>query len=341
MPPTLDEVQAALAAHPAARAVLLTQPSYYGLGQDLREIARACHARGVALLVDEAHGAHLRFLPEGHACSALDEGADLVVQSAHKTLDSLVGSAWIHRARGSVVSADRLHAAFNLLCSTSPSHLALASLDLSRRDLARDGRERFAAATERALALRAALAALPGLDVLEASAFAGLRTLTLDPLRMTIDVSGLGVDGFACERRLRDEHGLYGEWADRRNVGYVLGPPDAPQTYARLLSAFATLSAEGAALEPATHDPITRLAFAPLVLTPREAASRPTRPVALESALGQLAGEIVTVYPPGIPLICPGERFTPEVIDELVRLRALEAPLLARDPTIETVLVLA
>ena len=102
-----------------------------------------------------------------------------------------------------------------------------------------------------------------------------------------------------------------------------------------------TLSAEGAALEPATHDPITRLAFAPLVLTPREAASRPTRPVALESALGQLAGEIVTVYPPGIPLICPGERFTPEVIDELVRLRALEAPLLARDPTIETVLVLA
>ncbi len=341
LPPTIDEVQQTFDAHPDARALLLTQPTYYGLGRDLREIALRCRARGVALLVDEAHGAHLRFLPAGHARSALDDGADLVVQSAHKTLDSLVGTAWIHRANASLVSAQRLRAAHNLLCSTSPSYLSLASLDLTRRDLARDGAERFERATQRALCLRAQLATLHGVRPLEAGSFAALSGLTRDPLRMVVDVSRLGVDGFACERRLRDEFQLYGEWADRRNVGYVLGPPDSQSAYDRLLAAFARIAADAPALDVARdEDTVTRVALAPMVLTPREAATREAHAAPLDQSLGKIAGEIVTVYPPGIPLICPGERFTSDVIDELRRLRALDAPLLARDATMDTVLVL-
>ena len=161
-------VAKALDAEPKPAAVLLTRPSYYGLARELEEVAEVCHARGVPLIVDEAHGGHFCFLPRSdgrlgcHAAgeppaatpeSALESGADLAVQSCHKTLGSLVGSAQLHVGRNSLVPAEEVQHALNFLQTTSPNYLLLASLDVMRRWLWRKGRELFAAAVEEARTL--------------------------------------------------------------------------------------------------------------------------------------------------------------------------------------------
>ena len=132
-------VAAALDAEPKPAAVLLTRPSYYGLARELTDVAEVCHERGVPLIVDEAHGGQLCFFPEGAPSSALASGADLAVQSCHKTLGSLVGSAQLHVGRNSFVPAERVQHALNFLQTTSPNYLLLASLDIMRRWLWRKG----------------------------------------------------------------------------------------------------------------------------------------------------------------------------------------------------------
>ena len=147
---TPEAVAAALDASPKPSAMLLTRPSYYGLARELTRIAEVCHDRGVPLIVDEAHGGHMRFLPEGAPKSALASGADLAVQSCHKTLGSLVGSAQLHVGRNSLVSPERVQHALNFLQTTSPNYLLLASLDVMRRWLWREGESLFAKAVEQA-----------------------------------------------------------------------------------------------------------------------------------------------------------------------------------------------
>jgi arginine decarboxylase len=135
----LEEVSSSLDAEPRPAAVLLTRPSYYGLARDLGDVASLCRSRRVPLIVDEAHGAHFHFLPPGSPEPALAAEADLVVQSWHKTLGSLVGSAMLHVGRQSLVGPQRVRDALNFLQTTSPSYLLMASLDLVRRRMWREG----------------------------------------------------------------------------------------------------------------------------------------------------------------------------------------------------------
>src|SRR3990172_4499926 len=132
----VEELARALDAKPQAAAVLLTRPSYYGVARDLQEHVALCRSRGVPLIVDEAHGGHFHFLPTGSPEPALAAGADLVVQSWHKTLGSLVGSAMLHVGRQSPVDPAQVRDAINFLQTTSPSYLVFASLDLVRRPIA-------------------------------------------------------------------------------------------------------------------------------------------------------------------------------------------------------------
>ncbi|HEX2078664.1 MAG TPA: aminotransferase class I/II-fold pyridoxal phosphate-dependent enzyme [Longimicrobium sp.] len=340
VPPTAEEVEAQLRLHPEVRAVFLTHPTYYGVGRPLAPVAEVCRRHDVALLVDEAHGAHLRFLPGSPLPSALESGADVVVQSVHKTVGSLVGTAQMHRGRGGRVTAERLQAALNLLQSTSSSYLLLASLDLARRWMWAEGEARFGRAAGAAAALAGALDAAGGAVALRASRHPELAGCAQDPLRMVVDVAGLGMSGFEVERRLLQEFGLLDEFCDARNVALVLGPQDAPETYERLAAAFRSLAASRptAALPP--DDRLRTAPAPPLVLTPREAAYRPRAPVPLTEALGRVCGEMITMYPPGIPLVCPGEEVTAEVVDHCRALAAQRACVFAEDPALATVTVL-
>lgn len=337
IPPTVPQVEAALVEDRSIAAVLITHPTYYGLGRDLSHIADVCHSHGAALLVDEAHGAHLGFLPPGTGpASGLKCGADVVVQSVHKTLGSLVGTAQLHRGHGSRVSSESVRRALNLLQSTSSNYLLLASIDLARRAVWRKGRDRFGHAVERAVGLRDRLSRVPGVSVLAS----GVEDCLVDPLRLTIDVSGLGISGFKAESQVELNANLLGEFADARNLVYVLGPADSDDVYQKLESAITELSSSMGGRDQASSTRVQIASSPRLLLTPRDAAFRKTTTVPLTQAEGRASGEVVMVYPPGIPLLCPGEEVSGALIEQMVQLSRESACVWANDPSLQTLTVI-
>jgi arginine decarboxylase len=343
---TPESVAAALDATPKPSAMLLTRPSYYGLTRELTHVAEVCHDRGVPLIVDEAHGGHMRFLPEGAPKSALTSGADLAVQSCHKTLGSLVGSAQLHVSRTSLVSPERVQHALNFLQTTSPNYLLLASLDVMRRWLWREGEPLFAKAVDEANQLESAIDAMPGLKVFRASTDIRLADHRQDPLRLVVNVSDSGWSGYEVERHLRTQFQVEDEMADWFNVVYILSPHDDPAAKERLLEGLRAV-----AKAPKSGAKTPRLAntadeahmlqppIPPLAMAPRDAALAEQIVVDLKSATGRTCAEMVMFYPPGIPLLMPGEVVSRETIDVCRRLLAAGANPYASDPTFETIRV--
>jgi arginine decarboxylase len=350
---TPEAVTAALDAEPKPAAVLLTRPSYYGLARELKDVAEVCHARGVPLVVDEAHGGHFCFLPAGFAeasysgpMSALAAGADLAVQSCHKTLGSLVGTAQLHVSRNSLVPAEEVQHALNFLQTTSPNYLLLASLDVMRRWLWREGRELFASAVEDARKLREEIDGIPGLSVFRAETKPGLVGHQLDPLRMVVNVSGTGWSGFEVERFLRTEYQVEDEMADQFSVVYILSPRDDAEARGRLVSGLTAVGAASRAAKQHALGPprlggptLLQPPIPPLAMTPRNAALAPQTMVRREAAAGRTCAEMVMFYPPGIPLLMPGEQVTKETLEVCQQLLAAGANPYASDPTFETICV--
>jgi lysine decarboxylase len=348
--------------------VLLTRPSYYGLARDLGDIVAVCQERGVPLVIDEAHGAHLHFLPgrsdRRPACPpageppaatpqpALVAGADLVVQSSHKTLGSLVGSAMLHVGRASLVDAARVQDALNFLQTTSPSFLLLASLDVMRRWMWKEGRRLFAAAVDEAHTIEKAIDALPGIKVMRPERDRRMAGHQRDPLRLVVNVSGTGWNGYEVERLLRTEFQVEDEMADWFNVVYVLSPQDDAAARTRLIEGLRAVSeapkpGSGRAHRAAGSRLAAELESAhllqppipPLAMPPRRAGLAKKAVVPLASATGRICAEMVMFYPPGIPLLMPGEMVTKETIDVCCKLLAAGAHPYASDATLETIRV--
>jgi lysine decarboxylase len=337
---------AALDTDPRPAAVLLTRPSYYGLAREISDIFAVCRERNVPLIVDEAHGAHLHFLPAQRPQAALAAGADLVVQSCHKTLGSLVGSAQLHVGRDSVVEPRRVQEALNFLQTTSPSFLLLASLDVMRRWLWREGEALFAAAVEQAQELEDQIDELLGLQVFRPELDPRLTDHLRDPLRLVVNVSGTGWSGYEVERHLRTEYHVEDEMADWFSVVYVLSPQDDPAARDRLLAGLRSVSENpregqaGAQLaEMVNHSHLLQPPIPPLAMPPRTAALARKATVALNNAAGRTCAEMVMFYPPGIPLLMPGELVTAETLDVCRQLLAAGAHPYASDSTLETVRV--
>jgi lysine decarboxylase len=336
-----EKLAVALEAKPQAAAVLLTRPSYYGLARDLGDIVPLCRSRQTPLIVDEAHGGHFRFLPKGGPESALAAGADLVVQSWHKTLGSLVGSAMLHVGRESLVESARVRDALNFLQTTSPSYLLLASLDVVRRRLWREGCKLFADACREAAELEKQIDQLPGFRAFQPWQDERLAGHRRDPLRLVVNVSGTGWTGYEVERYLRTEFRVEDEMADWFNVVYVLSPQDDSAARGRLLAGLSAVSRSPRSRKADTADP-TRLlqpAVPPLAMSPRDAALAPKETVSLAAAAGQVCAEMVMFYPPGIPLLMPGEAITRETIDVCQQLLAAGAHPYASDLSMKTVRV--
>jgi arginine decarboxylase len=343
---TPDSVAGTLDAMPKPSAMLLTRPSYYGLARELTRVADVCHERGVPLIVDEAHGGHMRFLPEGAPKSALASGADLAVQSCHKTLGSLVGSAQLHVSRNSLVSPERVQHALNFLQTTSPNYLLLASLDTMRRWLWCEGESLFAKAVDEAKSLESAIDAMPGLRVFRAAADERLADHRQDPLRLVVNVTGSGWSGYEVERHLRTKFLVEDEMADWFNVVYVLSPHDDRAATERLLAGLRSVAAapKSEASTPrltgnADEAHMLQPPIPPLAMAPRDAALAEQIVVDLKSATGRTCAEMVMFYPPGIPLLMPGEVVSRETIDVCRRLLAAGANPYASDPTFETIRV--
>ncbi|MFN5513773.1 MAG: aminotransferase class I/II-fold pyridoxal phosphate-dependent enzyme [Cyanobacteriota bacterium] len=303
---------AALEAHPDAKAVLALSPTYQGIGGDLKKIAELTHAQGLPLLVDGAHGAHLGFhldFPPG----ALQQGADVVVQSAHKTLGALSQAALLH-LQGFRVSPQRLSQALQLLQSTSPNALLLTSLDGARGQLQRDGAALMAQTLSLANAARRELNAIPGLKCLQIpEPRPGFHSL--DPSRLTVDVSAWGLTGFEIDDLLRQKFQVTAELPTLRQLTFILSLGNCEADIAALTQAFKSL-----APSPKTAPlilPNLTLPLTEFALTPRQALWAPREQVARAQAPGRINTRLLCPYPPGIPILVPGEIITPEAIEYL------------------------
>jgi arginine/lysine/ornithine decarboxylase len=326
----------------SAAAVLLTRPTYYGLCRDLTDVSAVCRRRGIPLLVDEAHGPHFRFLPEGGPKPALDEGADLVAQSCHKTLGSLVGTAQVHIGHCSPVSPAQVRDALNLLQTTSPNYLQLASLDANRRYMAREGPALFAEALAQSQTLAARINSLAGLAVLDPAIDPRLVGHKRDPLRLVVNVAGGGWTGYEAELLLRHEYRIEDELSDWFNIVLVTSPNDDPTARERLLAGLQHISQNPkppakSAIAEATH--LLQPTIPPLAMTPREAALGPKTALPLAASIGRVCAESIMFYPPGIPLLMPGEQVTPEIVEVCQALLAGGAHCYASDPTLGTIRV--
>jgi arginine decarboxylase len=252
----------------------------------------------------------------------------------------------LHVGRNSLVSAERVQHALNFLQTTSPNYLLLASLDTMRRWLWREGETLFAEAVDEATTLESAVNAVPGLRVFRAATDSRLTDHQQDPLRLVVNVSGSGWSGYEVERHLRTEFLIEDEMADWFNVVYVLSPHDDPAAKERLLTGLRSVAAapESRASLPsragdAEEAHMLQPPIPPLAMTPRNAALAEQTVVDLKSATGRTCAEMVMFYPPGIPLLMPGEVVSQETLDVCRQLLIAGANPYASDPTFETIRV--
>ena len=332
---TPEGVAAALKQHPDAKAVMMLYPTYYGVCGDVKAIASIAHQHNIPLLVDEAHGSHFAFHPELPP-PALAAGADLSVQSIHKVLGAMTQASMLH-IQGNRIDVDRVSKSLQLLQSTSPSYLLLASLDAARQQMAIQGKELMTRTLQLADTARTRISQIPGLSVLqpvgETPGF-----VTLDKTRLTVTVSGLGITGFEADEILDQELGVTAELPSLHHLTFIITLGNTQADIEQLVQAFTTLARRelgemGRLGELGEKSKIQnlkskiqasnyQLPITNSLLTPREAFFAPTETLPIEQTSECISAELVCPYPPGIPILIPGEIITPEALDYLQHIQA-------------------
>lgn len=371
--PSAETVAAALAAYPEAKGVLVTMPNYYGMGTDLAPLAEACHRHDVPLLVDEAHGAHYGQHPRLPR-SALASGADVVVQSTHKMLAALTMGAMLH-VQGPRVNRGLLRQRLAMVQSSSPSYPVMGSLDLARRQLHVQGAAAFTAGLAAVESLKRGLQELPRFGLLQpraqqqhdAAGAASAAYATQDPFKVVIyDRTGV-LSGYELQHRL-EAWGCIPEMSDDRYVVLLYSLGSTEEDTRHLLKALSHISVEKADAQPLHFSSGAPVQHASLPVDSREenvhvefstwnifdqaAFSEPiafslipvepdeTEAIPLDACAGRVAAEMVIPYPPGIPILYPGERITESVALKLKRLAHSGAKCQGvRDPKLGTILV--
>jgi arginine/lysine/ornithine decarboxylase len=319
LPCTANQIKEKLDSFKGAKALFLTSPNYYGVTIDVSTIVSLCHERGVPVLVDEAHGAHFIF-HEAFPPSSLEARADLIAQSAHKTLSSLTQSSLLH-FNGGLVDLNRVQSALQIIQTTSPSYLLSASLDASRWQMVNFGKEEFSRAIELANFARKELNQIEGISCITQEQISQMGDFLLDPLKLTINFKNLGVSGREVERWLREE-GVEVELSDPWNVLCMISIGDSPKSVERLIKAMKrALRKKWRKPEVVSEIHSMKIPGIPeQALTPREAFQAPHRLVPLKKAIGKISSEIVAPYPPGIPVLCPGEKIEKEIVHYLEKI---------------------
>ncbi|MBL3664929.1 ornithine decarboxylase [Streptomyces sp. M2CJ-2] len=318
-PPSAAAYDRAFTEHPHADGALVTSPTPYGAAADLAGIADVCHRRGKPLIVDEAWGAHLPFhddLPSW----AMDAGADICVTSIHKMGSGLEQGSVFH-LRGDLVDPAELASRADLLGTTSPNVLIYAGIDAWRRQMVEHGQELMGSALESAERTRAAIEAVDGFHVNDAKDFCGPgRAADFDPLPVVMDISDLGTSGYRAADWLRAHHRIDTHLFDHRRVSAQLTHADDEQTTARLLTALRDLADHADELRDPPHVAVPSPADLRMdqALLPRDAYFARHAKVPAAEASGRIAAEMITPYPPGIPVALPGERLTEPVLEYLV-----------------------
>ncbi|MFB7884878.1 aminotransferase class I/II-fold pyridoxal phosphate-dependent enzyme [Microbacterium sp. NPDC056057] len=337
-------VRAALAEHPDACGVLIGDPSYVGTLSDIAGLADAAHAAGVPLVVDAAWAAYFGFSPLVPA-HALDRGADALVTSAHKTLPAWSqGALLLARTTrdGGLLDPDRLQRGFEASHTTSSAGAILASTDASRAMLQRDGEELVGRLVRLVTEARRRLSEVEGVTVLEGRP-AGHPdgALAVDPAKLVVLIAGTGAHGHAVEDDLLAD-GITLEMADRDVLVPLLTVADDERSLSGLVVALAAAIGRHRGIpRPVTPSAAWSVESQP-ALTPREAFFATHETVDAEEAIGRVCAELIAPYPPGVPVLAPGEVVTAGALDALRETRRDGGRIAyAADPTLDTIQVVA
>lgn len=336
---TPETVEQALREHPDTKAVMMLHPTYQGVCSDLQAIAKIVHQYNIPLLVDEAHGAHFAFHPDLPP-SAISIGADLTVQSTHKVLSAMTQASMLH-IQGNRVSDRQISKALQLVETTSPSGLLLASLDAARHQMATKGKELMSQTIALATEARIKLGEIPNLYVLNPKRSPGCQHF--DPTRLTINVSKLGMTGFKVDEILDQQLGVTCELPLLHHITFIISLGNIPEDIQKLIQGFQSLADSttsktvSSSLTPHCPFPISH----PSKVTPRQAYFASTQTIPIREASDRICAELICPYPPGIPLLMPGEIITREAIDYLQKVLLAGGTITGcNDPTLQTIQIL-
>ncbi len=334
---TDEGIRRAIEENPGAKAVMAINPSYYGVTPDLVKIVETAHNRDIPVLVDEAHGTHMRFHPH-FPISAMAAGAEMSAASLHKTGGSLTqSSALLIGSR--IIDPNYIKQVLNLTYTSSPSYILLCSLDVARKQLATKG----AAILERVLEMvswtREEINKIDGLFAPDKNYFEKSGPFSFDDTKLLVNIRNLGLTGYEVEELLAKDYNILVELADMYNILAIISMGEKKEYLEKFLWAMKDISNHAGNRKVKK---IETIQFNPeLVMLPRDAFFSPKRSVTLENCAGEIAGEMIMVYPPGIPLVSMGEIITSEIIEYVQMLKAEKCTLQGTtDPIVDNIMIL-
>jgi arginine/lysine/ornithine decarboxylase len=332
----VSQVEQAIKEHPEAVAVLVNNPTYYGICSNLREIVKLAHQHNMAALADEAHGTHFYF-GEGLPVNAMAAGADMAAVSMHKSGGSLTQSAFL--LVGTQVGAGYVRQIINLTQTTSASYLLLSSLDISRRNLALRGKREFAKVVELAEYTRAEINAIGGYYAFSREMVNGDSVFDFDVTKLSVHTLDIGLAGIEVYDILRDEYDIQIEFGDIGNMLAYISIGDRKRDVERLVSALAEVRRRFSREKTGMFS--QEYIEPKVITTPQKAFYAEKESLLRNESLGRVCSEFVMCYPPGIPVLAPGEEITAEVLEYIDYAKAKGCSMTGpEDPTIETLNVL-
>lgn len=319
----LEDWEETFKAHPEGKALFLIHPSYEGIVSVDRELVNLAKSKGLRIIVDEAHGGHFPFHPSLPP-SALTYGADVVIHGSHKTTGSFTQSGMLHL--GSGIDAEIFQDALSLVQSTSPSYLLMASLDGARQMLAIRGKEILTKIQEIAAQIRGEIKSYKGFHVWHEELYIDQVVKGIDFTKIIIDGLDLGFSGYQLAEKLRVEAGIQVEMATSTIVLALFGLGDVEAKGKRLAEALKTFSELPDGGQTFLTKDFLKANYSKtptMAVSPRESFFAKKKLIPLKEAAGEVCGELVIPYPPGIPLLCPGEKISAEMIEQLSILKEL------------------
>lgn len=307
---SMKDIEKAVQEHPEAKAILVNNPTYYGICSNLREIVKLAHAHGMLVLVDEAHGTHFYF-HEDLPVSAMEAGADMAAVSMHKTGGSLTQSSML--LTRNTVNADYVRQVINLTQTTSASYLLLSSLDIARKNLSLNGKAMFDKTIRYANYAREEINKLGGYYAFGKELEDGDTVYAFDSTKLSVHTRDIGLAGIEVYDLLRDEYGIQIEFGDIGNFLAIISAGDRNLEIERLISALSEIKRlyEKDKSGMFDHEYINPL----IVMAPQKAFYGKKRSLPMGESGGRICGEFVMCYPPGIPILAPGEMITKEILD--------------------------
>lgn len=310
---SVENVSKAIMENPDAKAILINNPTYYGVCSDLREIVRLAHENGMLALVDEAHGTHFYF-GENMPVSGMSAGADMAAVSMHKTGGSLTQSSLL--LCGKNISAGYIRQIINLTQTTSGSYLLISSLDIARKNLALNGREIFRKTVQYAEYARSEINKLGGYYAFGSELCGSDSFFSFDPTKLSIHTRDIGLAGIEVYDILRDEYNIQIEFGDIGNVLAIISAGDRALEIERLISSLSEIkrlySRDKAGMFDHEYiDP-------QVIMPPQNAFYGYKKSIPITESSGYICGEFVMCYPPGIPILAPGEKITGDIINYIL-----------------------